>query len=67
MFSNFTTAMYFAIGFSGWVYFKLQRRNGNNTKESVIATIAVFLLTLLALNVLLGLFGDLEPKGIIGS
>lgn len=36
MFSNATVALLVAIGFSGWVYAKIQKQTGNNTQTSLI-------------------------------
>lgn len=36
MFGNTTVAAVFGIGFAAWVYGKMIRRTGNNTKSSLM-------------------------------
>lgn len=37
--SSWLIALFFSVGASTWLYTKLMRRSGNNTKQSVIVTI----------------------------
>jgi len=57
MFSNQAVAAYFAIGFGGWAFYKFQRMNGNNTVESLVAAVAVGIVSFIGLYILLGAFG----------
>lgn len=43
--ASWIVALLFATGLSTWVYTKLMRSTGNNTKSSLIATGTVFLLS----------------------
>lgn len=58
MFSDFAISVYFAIGFGGWLFSKSQRRNGNNTVESVVVAVGVSLIVMAIMYSILGLFGD---------
>jgi len=42
---SWVVALLFASGLSTWVYTKLMRTTGNNTKSSLMATGATFLLS----------------------
>jgi len=56
MFSNALIAFIGAIGVSGWIYSKIQRQTGNNTKSSLTVATAVGGLVFLVLIVLLSMF-----------
>jgi len=34
--SNFMVGLLFGVGFGGWVYYKVMRQTGGNTKNSII-------------------------------
>lgn len=55
MFTNTTIALIFSIGFAGWVYAKIMRSTGNNTKSALITAGAAALVAFLLLISLLGL------------
>jgi hypothetical protein len=56
MFSNFTVALLFGIGAGGWIYAKMYRQSGGNTKSALLVSgIAGFGLFLLVL-IVMGLF-----------
>jgi len=56
--SNFLITIFATAGASAWIYNKLLRQTGNNTKSSAIATtvagIFIFIAVLLLLNFLSG-------------
>lgn len=56
MFSNLTVGFLLGAGFGAWVYSKMMRSTGNNTKNAlIVATVAgVFSMVLVA--TLLGIF-----------
>jgi len=41
-------SLLFTLGASTWVYTKLQRYSGNNTKQSIIAIVVIALIIFLA-------------------
>jgi hypothetical protein len=55
MFSNFTIGLILGIGFGGWVYAKMQRQTGGNTKSSLIVAGACGLMALLLAVIVLGM------------
>ncbi len=56
MFSDFAVAMYFAIGSGGWIYFKMQRKTGGNTVNSLVVAVGAGLVGFLIIFTLLGIF-----------
>jgi hypothetical protein len=61
---NFTIAFFTALGFSVWVYSKLMRSTGGNTKSSLTATAIIGVLTFIVMLVILGI---LIPGGGSGA
>jgi hypothetical protein len=55
MFSNLTVGIILGIGFGGWVYAKMQRKTGGNTKSSLIVAGACGLVALLFAVIILGM------------
>jgi hypothetical protein len=60
MFGNTTIALLFSLGFAGWVYAKIQRQTGGNTKSSLIVSACAALIAFLILSFLLGLIPQAE-------
>ena len=54
MFSNAMVAFLFAVGFSAWVYSKIQRQTGGNTSNSLVVAAGAGLVAFLVLITLLG-------------
>ena len=54
MFSNFTIGLLFGIGAGGWVFARLHRSSGGNTRSAAIGASVVGLLSLVAITILLG-------------
>lgn len=55
MFSDFAVSAYFAIGFGGWVYFKMQRKTGGNTTNSLVIAGGSGIVGFLVIFTLLGI------------
>jgi hypothetical protein len=55
MFTNTTIALLFSLGFAGWVYAKVMRATGSNTKTSLIVAGLSAFVAFLFLIFLLGL------------
>ena len=56
--SNSLIALLFAIGFSGWVYAKIQKSTGGNTQTALIVAAAAALVAFLLFSVVLGFIPD---------
>jgi ABC-type nickel/cobalt efflux system permease component RcnA len=52
----FLISVFLTAGICVWVYNQLQRRSGNNTEQSAIATAVVAMIMLLIFYTALGLF-----------
>jgi hypothetical protein len=52
----FLISLFFTAGACTWIYAQLQRRSGNNTEQSAIATAVVAMIMFLILYTALGLF-----------
>jgi hypothetical protein len=37
--NNTLVAIFFGIGFGGWIYYQLMRRTGGNTKSALISAV----------------------------
>lgn len=55
MFSNLTVGIIFGIGFSAWVYGKIQRSTGGNTKNSLIGAALCGLFACLVVVTVMGM------------
>jgi hypothetical protein len=55
MASNFVIALLVGIGFGGWVFAKMQRQTGGNTKSSLTVAIGSGLVALILVTVILGM------------
>jgi len=53
--SNFWISMFFTIGSGTWIYTKLQKYSGNNTRQSIIGTIFIGLIIFVVLFLILGM------------
>lgn len=60
MFGNTTIALIFSIGFAGWVYAKMQKQTGGNTKTAIIVAVGAALVAFLILGYLLSLIPQAE-------
>lgn len=54
MFGNTTIALLFSLGFAAWVYAKIMKSTGSNTKTSLIVAATSALVAFLLLITLLG-------------
>jgi hypothetical protein len=56
MFGNATIALLLSLGFAAWVYAKIMRSSGNNTKSALTvagcAALVCFILALMLLNLI---------------
>jgi len=56
MFSNLTIGFLLGVGFAGWVYSKLMRSTGGNTKNSLIVAACAGLAAMVVVITLMGIF-----------
>jgi hypothetical protein len=56
MFSNLTIGFLFGVGFAGWVYSKLMRSTGGNTKNSLIVAACAGVAAMVMVITLMGIF-----------
>lgn len=56
MFTNATIALLAALGFGGWVYSKIQRQTGGNTKSSLTVAGLSALVAFIVIITLLQIF-----------
>jgi hypothetical protein len=56
MFSNVTIGILFGLGVAAWVYSKVQRRSGGNTKNALIVGGLVGVLAFAFVVLVLGIF-----------
>lgn len=54
--STWLAALFFSVGASTWIYTKLQRTSGNNTRRSLIATAIAGVLIFVVFYFILNLF-----------
>jgi len=53
MFSDLAIAILFGVGASAWIFAKIQRSSGNNTKNSLIAAGASGVIIIIILTIVL--------------
>jgi O-antigen ligase len=56
---NGITGLLFGIGFGGWIYYKMMRQTGGNTKNSIIVA---FLAGLVGFFIIYTLIAQLLPQ-----
>jgi hypothetical protein len=56
MFSNLTIGFLLGVGFAGWVYSKLMRSTGGNTKNSLIVAACAGVAAMVVVITLMGIF-----------
>ena len=56
--SNSLIAFIFSIGFSGWVYAKIQKTTGGNTQTAIIVAAGSALVAFLLVMIILGFVPD---------